>query len=281
MMDKELLLSEMNEAAGSNDNTIYDEIEKNNDPSLIIDISTLRCYINNYGYSDELKSFLNKSMEEIYYIAHIGWGSIPISDVINNYQETYDMCNAKREQVAKEREIQKEILKSFMDRKDKFCHGLGWTRLKYFLNAKIKNNDKTAYLLKTLMEAEEAKLKEISYVFYSEEYYKVKNDLIEKLVQLYNECNWRYGYMNTPNENEPHIICFFLNKNTKICFPCTIRNTMDMLEIQVDKEDMKDTLNKIEEFIYNVFDEEIEIKKEQYIIRDLKKAKKEEEEKEE
>ena len=245
----------------------YKEINKENNPELIKNISDLRYYVKKYTYTDKLCKYLNLTVNQIYNLVKYGIANTNIECVKGNLTEQF----LNREEYEMLELTEKEDMAWYNENKDNFAKKLGLTRLKRFLNSKIKQNDINAKIFKLFIEAKEAKFKSISDLFHKDYHLNKYDEAILKVIELYKENKLDFGFVKISNSIYEHFLSFILPNKSIISFPFMLFDIDDIKEYQLDSLYLCNVMKILDESIYATYKEEIEKKKLEYLLKDSKK----------
>lgn len=245
----------------------YKEIDKENNPKLIKNISDLRYYVKKYTYTDKLCEYLNLTANQIYNLVKFGIANTNIECIKGNLIEQF----LNREEYEMLELTEKEDMAWFNDNKDNFCVKFGLTRTKRFLNSKIKQNDINAKIFKLFIEAKEAKFKSISDLFHQDYHLNKYNEAILKVIELYKGNKLDFGFIKINNSICEYFLSFILPNNSIISFPFMLFDLDNINEYQLDSLYLHDVMKILDKSIYETYKTEIEKKKLEYLLKDSKK----------
>jgi hypothetical protein len=186
------------------------------DVSSIQFIYQLRHSCNVLG-SNEVAKILQKDCNKIEIICNSNiHGSNSFKDILNLKKKSFTNRIKELEHDEYEEQERKEqaeyknhvLTCSLMEKRQTFA-GIGTNKAKRRLN-KLALNDSIAKAVRLAIEIEDKNItaKSIPYFEYRERKYKVKGELIDKLIDLFKEQNWTYGIQQANNYSCSHVIYF-------------------------------------------------------------------------
>lgn len=240
----------------------FKQIKEINDPSLLTNVASLRFYIKNYGYTNALNSYLKLTNEQIYKITKYAYGKTLIDDLIKNYDsmmEEFEENYKIMEKTHKKDNFNIEEMKTWRTN----FGNIGSKKAKLYLNKQIKEGNLKATILRKLIEAEDEILKSQDNFFYADFHMNNFVDLINEIIKLYetNKLNLNYGYEDTINEKEMHLLIFNLPNKDKIIYHLTLSDLNGLKKYGEPIKHEDETIpnyKKLEKYFLEIYKEKIE-----------------------
>ena len=127
--------------------------------------------------------------------------------------------------------------------------GIGTRKVKLMLNKKIKQGDFTAKIYRVALEIQDYNIKAKDAPFpYSDKMYAKKEDLIDKLIEIYNESKLSFGCSEDKGKRVSFIVYFDLPLGNQISFHSTIKRDIPLYGKEWDGL-VNSTLDKLEKEI--------------------------------
>lgn len=237
---------------------VFEDILCNDDPSNVINGSTLRHYVNVWGITKKLCNRLQCNKGDIKVLYEACRGYVDITSYIGKIDELVDIC--VKEEMAKEDAIQKnnQLISILKDKRNTLC-GVGTRKVKCFLNKKIKQGDKLALVYRKALECEDVNItaKDTNYYYRDKVYFK-KTQLILELIEIAKTYNYTYGYQTSDIRNVDHVIFFELPNMEQISWHNNLDDIKDIPQYNKPwDEKVNSTLYKIEDAINHTYGDEI------------------------
>lgn len=249
----------------------YEKIYCGDDISNIVDVSTLRHYINIYGVTDKLMSYLgfdNDVLEKVYKVCY---GFMDIKDIIEDPLKCIESCIVSRNK--KEEALRKNamLVMDLVDKRENIC-GIGTRKVKLMLNKEIKGGDVIAKMYRLALEIEDKNIqaKDKKNYMYQDKIYADKKTLIDELINVCRENEIIYGYHKSDVSDTSHVIFFELPEMEQISFHCTFDSLEGIPEYNKEWDGkVNSTLGKVETSITKLYGKQIE----EYKNKDKEKPK--------
>lgn len=242
--------------------SIFKQIKDINDPSLLTNVASLRYYIKIYGYTKVLNQYLKLTNDQIYKITKYAYGKTLLDELIENYDsmmEEFEENYKIMEKTHKKDNFNIQEMKSWRAN----FGNVGSKKAKLYLNKQIKEGDIKATILRKLIEAEDEILKSQDNFFYADFHMNNFVDIINEIIKLYetNNINLNYGYQETVNEKEMHLLIFNLPNNDKIIYHLTLSdlNGLKKYEETIKQdEELIPNYKKLEKYFLEIYKEKRE-----------------------
>lgn len=227
---------------------VFDEIECSHNPEYIVCVSHLRHYTNIFGIDKRLLDFLGMEKNTILDIETFCFGGMDIFGIKEDCTSVIEDCKRQREAKEEALEKNRKLIAMLKLKRENMC-GIGTRKVKLMLNKKIKQGDFTAKIYRVALEIQDYNIKAKDAPFpYSEKMYAKKEDLIDKLIEIYNESKLSFGYSEDKGQRVSFIVYFDLPLGNQISFYSTVKRNIPAYEKEWDGL-VNSTLDKLEKEI--------------------------------
>lgn len=250
---------------------IIERLSTEDDPSLIIDNSTLQIYISMHGLTKKLQNRIGKPLADIFNLSLVAPLATPITTIITHFNEVMEQSVKLKELTVEKYEKYASFLKTYAEESETYCNGLGMKRTKFFLSVKARNGCKLASAIRSLLEIELAKNMGERSVYSRWDAFWKTDKLITDLIALFLSKGWKVSYKDIDDDIYRHLVVFEIPSKLQVSFKLNLKSTVGMEEFDGEIEE-GDTNKKLESLILTLWDEEIEKKIADYAKRDTKKA---------
>lgn len=249
----------------------YEKIYCNDDISNVVNVSTLRHYINIYGVSDKLLSYLGFDTDVLENVYRVCYGFMDIKDIIEDPLKCIESCivsKNKKEEALRKNEM---LVRDLVEKRENIC-SIGTRKVKLMLNKEIKGGDVVAKMYRLALEIEDKNIqaKDKKNYMYQDKIYGEKKNLIDELIEVCCENDIIYGYHKSDVSDTNHVIFFELPEMEQISFHCTFDSLEGIPEYKSEWDGkVNSTLGKIESSITKLYGKQIE----EYKNKDKEKPK--------
>lgn len=227
---------------------VFDEIECSHDPEYIVCVSHLRHYTNIFGIDKRLVDFLGMEKNTILDIETFCFGEMDVFGIKEDCVSVIEDCKRQREAKKQALEKNRKLTDMLKLKRENMC-GIGTRKVKLMLNKKIKQGDFTAKIYRVALELQDYNIKAKGAPFpYSEKMYAKKEDLIDKLIELYKNIQLPFGRSEDKNKRVSFIVYFDLPLGNQISFHSTIKRDVPLYGKEWDGL-VNSTLYKLEKEI--------------------------------
>lgn len=227
---------------------VFDEIECSHNPEYIICVSHLRHYTNIFGIDKRLVDFLGMEKNTILDIETFCFGEMDVFGIKEDCVSVIEDCKRQREAKKQALEKNRKLTDMLKLKRENMC-GIGTRKVKLMLNKKIKQGNFTAKIYRVALELQDYNIKAKGAPFpYSEKMYAKKEDLIDKLIELYKNIQLPFGRSEDKNKRVSFIVYFDLPLGNQISFHSTIKRDIPLYRKEWDGL-VNSTLDKLEKEI--------------------------------